>query len=99
MPNISKLKLVFTAELVLFFLIILGVVPREVSFVLAGMLIIYSLLAPFGDAVVLFAASIPLFIALPITPSFDNFNTWRIVAIIIFAKWAFTNFQFFRQSF
>src|SRR3989338_8254163 len=82
---------VFIAELVLFFLIIFGVVPRWCAFILAGILILYSLFASLEDATILFVRSIPLFIALPFTESFDNFNTWRIIALIIFLKWLLTN--------
>ena len=89
---------VFVAELVLFFLIIFGVVPRQFAFALAGILIVYSLLASTEDATVLFVRSIPLFIALPITQNFDNFNTWRIIAIIIFIKFLIFNFKFSIKS-
>ena len=78
----------FILECILFVLIVLGIVPREVAFVLAGILIAYSLFASLEDVTVLFVRSIPLFIALPFTESFDNFNTWRIIALIIFARWA-----------
>ncbi len=93
MPKISKLNLVFAAEVLLFFLIIFGVVPRYFAFGLAGMLVAYSLFASLEDATILFVRSIPLFIALPITTTFDNFNTWRIVALIIFARFISAKLQ------
>ena len=87
------LNRVYITEIVLFFLIIFGVVPRWFAFVLAGILIIYTLLASLEDATVLFVRSIPLFIALPITANFDNFNTWRIITIILFVKWIIVQYQ------
>ncbi len=87
LKRISPLNQVFIVEVVLFFLIIFGVLPRWCAFILAGILVLYTLLAPLEDALILFVRSIPLFIALPFTASFDNFNTWRILALIIFAKW------------
>lgn len=57
----------------------------------------YALLASIEDATVLFVRSIPIFIAIPIMPEYDNLNTWRILAIIIFIKllWPkILNFQF-----
>lgn len=80
----------YVVEVILFFLIIFGVLPREFAFALAGLLVAYTLFASLEDATVMFVRSIPLFIALPITTSFDNFNTWRIIAIIIFLKWLWT---------
>src|SRR3989344_5805095 len=88
MKRISPLNAVFSIEVILFFGIIFGVLPREFAFVLAGLLIIYSLFASLENATVLFVRSIPLFIALPFTASFDNFNTWRILALIIFLRWS-----------
>lgn len=82
---------VYVLEVILFFLIVLGAVPRWWALVLAGLLAVYSIAAPLEDAVALFVRSVPLFIALPITSTFDSLNTWRIIAIIIFAKWFFKN--------
>lgn len=87
MQKISKLNQAFVLELVLFVLIVLSVVPRWFALVLAGILILYTLFASLEDAVILFVRSIPFFIALPITASFDSFNTWRIIALILFLKW------------
>ncbi len=74
-------------EMIAFALIVTGVVPREAALLVAAGLALYALMAPLEDALVLFVASIPLFLALPITATFDNFNTWRILALIIFARW------------
>ncbi|MEK7616027.1 MAG: O-antigen ligase family protein [Patescibacteria group bacterium] len=90
---------VYAVEVVLFFLIIFGALPRWFAFVLAGILIIYTLFASLEDATVLFVRSIPLFIALPLTASFDNFNTWRVLAIIIFIKFIIAKFSIFNFQF
>src|SRR3989344_1078536 len=94
----SNLNKIFIIEVALFFLVIFGAVPRWCSFVLAGILILYSLFASLENATILFVRSIPLFIALPITTGFDNFNTWRIIAAIIFVKFSIFNFQFSIKS-
>ncbi len=88
MPKLSRLNQVFILEVILFVLIVTSIVPRWCAFILAGILILYTILAPLEDAVILFVRSIPLFIALPITQHFDNFNTWRILALLIFLRWA-----------
>lgn len=88
-PKILFLDLVFIVELFLFALIITGVVPRETALYLVAGLAAYVFLAPLEDAVVLFIRSIPLFLALPFTTDFDNFNTWRILSVLIFLKWWF----------
>ncbi len=83
MKKISTLRWVFLSEIALFALIVVGVVPRGFAWVLAALIIWYSLRATLQDAVILFVMSIPLFIALPITSAFDNFNTWRIISLVI----------------
>src|SRR3990167_143261 len=85
--KLFQLDLVFIIELFLFALIILGIIPREAALYLVAGLAAYVLLAPLEDGVVLFIRSIPLFLALPFTTDFDNFNTWRILSAIIFLKW------------
>ncbi|OGN03221.1 MAG: hypothetical protein A2651_02330 [Candidatus Yanofskybacteria bacterium RIFCSPHIGHO2_01_FULL_42_12] len=81
----------FAVEVILFSLIITGILPREIALYLGAALVIYFLAAPLDDSLVFFVRSIPLFLALPITAGFDNFNVWRILAAILFLKWLFKN--------
>jgi len=85
------LDIFFITEVVLFGLIITGFLPREAALYFGTALVIYFLAVPVEDSLIFFVRSIPLFLALPITAGFDNFNTWRILAIIIFLKWFFQN--------
>lgn len=80
---------VFLAQLILFGLIVTGILPREISLYMAAGLVVYILFAPLEDGMIFFTMSIPLFLALPITKNFDNFNVWRILSVIIFFKWFF----------
>jgi len=85
--NKKILNWVFIIEIILFGLIVTGVLPRTVVPYLAVALVAYVLFASLEDATIFFVRSIPFFIAIPITATFDNFNTWRILSVIIFAKW------------
>ena len=89
--NYKFLNWFFAMEVVLFGLIITGVLPREAALYLGATLVVYFLVVPLDDSLVFFVRSIPLFLALPITDSFDNFNTWRILALIIFFKWFYVH--------
>src|SRR3989344_6677242 len=89
----NKLNIVFIAQLGLFGLIIAGVLPRTVVLYLGAGLVAYVLFASLEDATVFFTRSIPLFLALPLTENFDNFNTWRILTLIIFVKWIFISIK------
>ena len=85
--NLKKpINIVYLVQLVLFGLVITGVLPREVSILMVVGLAIYFLFASIEDAAIFFVMSIPLFIAIPITADFDNFNTWRILSVILFFK-------------
>ncbi len=81
------LNWVFVIEIVLFGLIVIGVLPRSVVPFLAVALAVYMLSTSLEDATIFFVRSIPFFLAIPLTITFDNFNTWRILSVIIFLKW------------
>ena len=97
--NKKLLNWIFIVQLILFGLIVTGILPRTIVPYLAGALAIYVLFSSLEDATVFFVRSIPFFIAIPLTATFDNFNTWRILAAIIFLRWfaaqfSILNFQF-----
>lgn len=71
-------------ELITVFLSAINLVPREAVLFSTGIMIFYFLFAPLDDAIWLFVASIPLFVALPITESFDHMSNWRILLIVLF---------------
>jgi len=79
----------FAVEIVIFGLIVTGILPREAALYLGAALVIYFLAVPVEDSLVFFVRSIPLFLAMPLTTGFDNFNTWRILVVIVFLKWLF----------
>ena len=81
------LNLIFVLELAAFVLIVLGVLPRTAAIWLALFLAGYAIWAPLEDGILLFIRSLPFFIAIPVTATFDNFNTWRIISAILFLKW------------
>lgn len=64
-----------------------GAVPREVSLGILAGLVLYMLFAPMMNAAMLAVAAIPLYLALPISPSFDSMASWRIVVAILCARW------------
>lgn len=88
-----NLWIFYAIELVAVVLLVTGVLPRFAVPWFAGFLALYSFLAPLQIATLFFIASIPFFIAIPITATFDNFNTWRILSLIIFCRWAVDGFQ------
>ncbi len=98
--NKKLLNWVFAAQLVLFGLIVTGILPRTVVPYLAIALMVYVLWASLEDATIFFVRSIPFFVAIPLTATFDNFNTWRILSAILFLKWVWpqiSNFQFSKK--
>ncbi|MBI2626937.1 MAG: O-antigen ligase family protein [Parcubacteria group bacterium] len=93
-------KTIFLIELIIVPLVALGILDRHWAFLLLLFWVIFIFKHHFGNLITLFIQSIPLFIALPITPNFDNFNIWRIIAGLIFLKWFFQRYiilNFFNQ--
>lgn len=81
------LNILYLIQLAVVGLVITGILPRFVIPFWAAILIIYILSAKLEDGVIFFARSIPFFVAIPITVSFDSLNTWRILSGLIFLKW------------
>ena len=97
MLKISKLNWVFIIQIILFGLIVAGILPRSVVPYLAVALAVYTLFASLEDATLFFVRSIPFFIAIPLTATFDNFNIWRILAGVIFLKWLYKEWPNYRK--
>ncbi|HXK36480.1 MAG TPA: O-antigen ligase family protein [Candidatus Paceibacterota bacterium] len=70
-----------------FTLVIFGFLPREAVLYETIALILWAAWTNPRNSVVFFAASIPLFIAVPLTADFDNFNQWRVLALVIAVRW------------
>src|SRR3989344_7411250 len=86
--KIKPLDLLFIIQLGLFSLIITGILPREILIFLALGLVLYFVFTSIENATLFFIRSIPFFIAIPITATYDNLNVWRILSIILFLKLA-----------
>lgn len=76
--------IVFTIEIIVVLLTVLGVFPREATLFLTGLLLFCFIFGPLEDSLWLFIASIPLFISLPITESFDSMANWRVLLLVLF---------------
>ncbi len=77
------LNRVFALYLIIFVLIVVGIVPRIAILPVAALLLCWAALAPLEDATLFFVRAIPLFIALPLTTTYDNLNLWRPFALIL----------------
>lgn len=87
--NLKNIILFLQAIFVL--LIALGALPRYYAFFIVLVAGIYVLFAEQIDAISFCAASIPLYIALPITENFDTLIYWRILFLEMFAMLLFKN--------
>lgn len=85
--RIARIHISLAIELIFFALLVTGVIPRQAALYAAAGMTAFVLFATLKDATVFFISSIPLFVALPLTSTFDNFNTWRILSIVIFLRW------------
>jgi len=100
----NPLNIVFLCQLFGVFLIAFGWAPRELALFIAGLLLIFIIFWPLSESLLLVARSIPFFIALPLTDSFDSFNTWRLITLVVFIKWFLQErvleriFSFFRRK-
>ena len=80
----TSLNLIFALEIIVVVLASLGLIPREAVLILTGTMVFYMIFSPVEDSLWLVAASIPLFVALPLTDNFDSMANWRILIAVLF---------------
>ena len=68
-------------------LVLCGILPRSLVLYETALLAIFFALWPIRESLIFFVRSIPIFIAIPLTSNFDNFNQWRLLVLLIFIKW------------
>ncbi|MFH0852168.1 MAG: O-antigen ligase family protein [bacterium] len=78
------LNIIFAVEVIIVILASLGIIPREAVLALTGLMIFYMIFSPVEDSLYLVVASIPLFVALPISGNFDSMANWRILITVLF---------------
>ena len=86
MKRFFTLNAVFAIYLVMFVVIIGGFAPRWTALVAVMLLAVWMLLRPLEDGVLFFIRTVPLFIALPLTSSYDNLNMWRPLSLVLFFR-------------
>ena len=82
--SMVKNLVILLAEITVIFLMIFNIFPREGGLFITGLMIFYFIFSPIEDSLWVFIASIPLFIALPITENLDTLANWRILIIVLF---------------
>jgi len=84
---LTPLNIVFLLQLIVVGLIAIGVVEREASLALLAVVLFFLFFSSLEDSLMYTVRTIPFFVALPLTESFDSFNMWRIVVGVVFLKW------------
>jgi len=87
MKRLCTLNAVFVVYVIVFVAIISGFAPRWISLVAVCGLAVWMLVRPFEDGVLFFIRTVPLFIALPLTASYDNLNMWRPLSLVLVVRY------------
>lgn len=82
-------KLVFLVQLITIFLVVLNFLPKDVFLFLTAFLIFYFLFEKTENSLIVFLASIPFFVALPLSDSFDHMANWRFFVLAISLSFVF----------
>ncbi|MBI4708865.1 MAG: O-antigen ligase family protein [Candidatus Portnoybacteria bacterium] len=80
----TSLNIIFAIEALVVILASLGIIPREAVLFLTGLVVFYMIFSPVSDSLYLTIMSIPLFVALPFTETFDSMAGWRILIAALF---------------
>lgn len=86
---LTPLNLIFFLEILAVLGVITGWLPRQAVLIWTGVAVIYVLFFSFKNALWLLVASIPLFVALPITQNFDTLANWRVLVLALFVRFIF----------
>jgi O-antigen ligase len=70
-------------------LVCLKIMPRELVLVSSALVLFYIIVSPIEDGLTFFIASVPIFVALPISENFDSLSAGRIFILVLFLKWIF----------
>ena len=89
--NKTSFYLILIIEILVVFLTVTGIFPKDAILIITGLLIFYFLFSEVEDSLILFIASIPLFAALPIG-NFDSMANWRLLITVLFLVWFLRNF-------
>lgn len=87
----TKLNIVFGIQLIAVVCAVLDIVPREIFLFSAAITLFFVIFSSLEECLYLTARSIPLFVALPITDTFDSLNIWRLVVIVLFLRAIFAH--------
>ena len=85
----KPINTIFLIEIAVVFLVAFGVIPRSTILGLAILIGLFVLWADLETTTAFFVRSMPVFVAIPLTPYFDSFNIWRVASGLIFLKWFF----------
>ena len=85
--SIPSRSSVYTAYVIYFTFFIFGLVPRGSILIVAAALMLWLMRTSIEEGVLFFIQSIPLFVALPLTTSYDNLNLWRPLALLLLIKY------------
>jgi len=96
---ITPFSLVFALEIAVVFLTAMGLLPRESVLFVTGILVFFVLFSEPLDALKMVVASIPLYVALPVSESFDHMANWRIIVLVLFLNIFWKRKEEFIQDF
>ena len=84
MNNKISFYIILGVEVLAILLAVFGILPREIVLIATGIMVFYFIFNKVEDSLILFIVSIPLFVALPISESFDTMANWRILLVVLF---------------
>lgn len=90
---LTSLNVIFVLQVIVILLVVLGLAPKELVLIFSGLMLWWLIFSPVKDSLLYFLASIPLFVALPLSQTFDQMANWRIFLSILFLAWFFRNFK------
>ena len=89
--HLTPVSALIAFEMASVFLMSAGFIPREFSLFLLAAILIFSIFSSLKEGLKFFVFSIPFFVSLAVSDSFDSMSSWRVVLLVLFLKsvWVF----------
>ena len=93
----TPLKTIFISEFILVFIMVIGIAPQELAYLILALLVVSFVRLNMLDSLKLFIISIPFFVALPANAFSDSMSIWRFLILVLVLKAGWEKYRWFHS--
>ena len=93
----TPLKTIFISEFILVFIMVIGIAPQELAYLILVLLVVSFIRLSMLDSLKLFILSVPFFVALPANALSDSMSIWRFLILVLVLKAGWEKYCWFHS--